>query len=259
MDRDKVASVRAAIRQGEWQKPTAGLVPGNVQTNLVILPRQDALDFLLFALRNPKACPIIEVTDPGSPTLDRVAPGADVRTDLPKYRVYRRGVLEAEVSSIEDYWRDDLVTFLIGCSFTFENALLAAGVPVRHIEAGSNAPMYITNRPCVPAGMFHGPLVVSMRPVPADLVIKAIQITARFPRVHGAPVHFGDPLEIGVADLAKTDFGDAVTIREGEVPVFWACGVTPQAAAMEAKPEFMITHAPGYMFITDLIDQDLSL
>lgn len=258
MDRNNAGSIRAAIRRGEWQMPTAGLAPGNVQTNLVILPHKSAFDFLLFALRNPQACPIIEVTDPGSPFLDRVAPGADVRMDLPKYRIYRHGVLEAEVTSIVDYWRDDLVAFLIGCSFTFENALLAAGIPVRHIEAGTNAPMYITDRQCVPAGIFHGPLVVSMRPVPADLVIRAVQITARFPRVHGAPVHLGDPQEIGVTDLTKTDFGDVVTIKEGEVPIFWACGVTPQAVAMEAKPEFMITHAPGHMFITDLRDQDLA-
>jgi len=196
-DKNNAADVRAAIRRGEWQAPTAGLVPGNVQANLAILPKEDAFDFLLFALRNPQACPIIEVTDPGSPKLDRVAQGADVRTDLPKYRIYRKGVLEAEVTSIEQYWREDLVTFLIGCSFTFENALLEAGIPIRHIEEGKNAPMYITNRQCVPAGIFQGPLVVSMRPIPSDLVVRAVQITSRFPRVHGAPVHLGNPSELG--------------------------------------------------------------
>lgn len=259
IDRNDVSSVRSAIRRGEWKSPTAGLVPGNVQTNLAILPKKDAFDFLLFALRNPQACPIIDVTDPGSPYLDRVAPGADVRTDLPKYRIYRKGVLEAEVKSIEKYWQDDLVAFLIGCSFTFEHALMEAGIPIRHIEEGKNAPMYVTNRKCVPAGIFHGPLVVSMRPIPNDMVVKAVQITARFPRVHGAPVHLGNPSELGIKDISKIDFGDSVTVKDGEVPVFWACGVTPQAVAMSVKPDLMITHAPGHMFITDLKDQDLVL
>ncbi len=259
IDKNDILSVRSAIRRGEWQSPTAGLVPGNVQTNLAILPKKDAFDFLLFALRNPQACPIIDVTDPGSPYLDRVAPGADVRTDLPKYRIYRKGILEAEVNSIEKDWQEGLVTFLIGCSFTFENALMEAGIPIRHIEEGKNAPMYITNRQCVPGGIFQGPLVVSMRPVPADMVVRAVQITARFPRVHGAPVHLGNPSELGIKDISETDFGDSVTVKDGEVPVFWACGVTPQAVAMSVKPDLMITHAPGHMFITNLKDQDLLL
>ncbi|MFB3820098.1 MAG: putative hydro-lyase [Candidatus Methylomirabilales bacterium] len=250
--------VRRQIREGRWRKPTAGLAPGHVQANLVILPRDLAFDFLRFAQRNPKPCPVIEVTDPGSAEPVLTAPGADLRTDVPAYRIYREGVLDRTVENLSGVWRDDLVAFLLGCSFSFESALLAAGVPVRHIEEGKNVPMFLTSRACTPAGVFQGPLVVSMRPVPASLVSRAVQVTSRFPAVHGAPVHIGDPGLIGVRDLQRPDFGDAVSIRPGEVPVFWACGVTPQAVAMQAKPPLMITHAPGHMFITDLRDEELA-
>lgn len=250
--------VRRQIREGKWRKPTAGLAPGYVQANLVVLPRELAYDFLLFAQRNPKPCPIIEVTDVGSPEPRVSAPGADLRTDIPKYRIYRDGEFVQEVTELLGVWTSDLVGFLLGCSFTFEAALVQAGVPVRHIEDGKNVSMFTTSIPCTPAGAFHGPLVVTMRPIPAPLVPRAVQISGRFPAVHGAPVHVGDPGSLGIRDLGRPDFGDPVTIRPGEVPVFWACGVTPQAVAMQAKPPLMITHAPGHMFITDLRDESLA-
>ncbi len=250
--------VRQQIREGRWRKPTAGLAPGNVQANLVILPRELAFDFLLFAQRNPKPCPVIEVTDPGSAEPVLSAPGADLRTDVPAYRIYREGRLDQETDTLTGFWRDDLVAFLLGCSFTFESALLTAGVPVRHLEEGKNVPMFITSMACTPAGIFRGPLVVTMRPIPGHLVSRAIQVTSRFPAVHGAPVHVGDPGRIGIRDLQRPDFGDAVTVRSDEVPVFWACGVTPQAVAMQAKPALMVTHAPGHMFVTDLKNEDLA-
>jgi uncharacterized protein YcsI (UPF0317 family) len=251
------ADVRAACRHGELTGPTPGLALGYVQANLVVLPKDWAFDFLLFCQRNPKPCPLLDVTEPGDPEPRFVAPGSDLRTDLPAYRVWRDGVLEGETDNIVRYWRDDLVSFVIGCSFTFENALLAARVPVRHIEEGVNVPMYRTNIASRPAGRFSGPLVVSMRPLTPEQAVKATRICSRFPRAHGAPVHFGDPSAIGIRDIARPDFGDPVRIKEGEVPVFWACGVTPQAALMESKPPFAITHKPGHMFLTDLRDTDL--
>jgi len=246
---------REAIRSGRWTGPTAGLAPGYTQANLVILPRSHAFDFLRFAVRNPKPCPVLDVTAPGSPHPDpRWAEGADLRTDLPRYRVYQDGELVAEPFDLLAWWRDDMAAFLLGCSFTFERALQAEGVPVRHLECGCNVPMYRTNRETRPAGPFHGPLVVSMRPIPADQVAKAVQITARYPSVHGAPVHIGDPAALGIADLGSPDYGEPVSIRPGEVPVFWACGVTPQAVALASRIPLMITHAPGHMFITDRLD-----
>ncbi|MGB9866364.1 MAG: putative hydro-lyase [Bacillota bacterium] len=253
------AQVRQAIREGKFCGPTAGLAPGYAQANLVILPARYAFDFLLFCYRNKKPCPVLEVTDPGDPVPRRMAPNADLRTDLPKYRVYVRGELKEEATEITGYWRDDFVCFLIGCSFSFESALLGAGVPVRHIELGRNVPMYITNRQCVPAGAFKGPLVVSMRPIPASLVSRAVMVSAKYPSVHGAPVHVGSPEALGIRDLEKPDFGDPVPVYHGEVPVFWACGVTPQAVAMASKPEIMITHSPGHMFITDILNEQLEV
>lgn len=250
--------VRKAIREGRWTQPTTGLCPGFVQANLVILPKADAFDFLLFAQRNPKPCPVIEVCEPGDPRPEGVAPGADLRFDLPKYRIYRQGRLEAEVTDIREHWRDDLVSFLIGCSFTTEGALLKAGVRLKHLELGQNVPMFRTNLACRPAGAFHGQMVVSMRPIPHDQVVKAVQVTSRFPGAHGAPVHIGDPEAIGIADLMKPDYGDPIPVEPGEVPVFWACGVTPQAVAVASRPEFMITHSPGHMFITDVPDSELA-
>ena len=249
--------VRLVARDGSFAAPTPGLALGFVQANLVIVPTDWAFDFLLFCQRNPKPCPLLDVTEPGCPEPKLIAPGADVRSDVPRYRVFSNGKLIDEPTNIADRWRDDLVAFLIGCSFTFESALLAAGVPVRHIEKNRNVPMYRTNRPCRPAGRFHGPLVVSMRPMTPEQAVRATQICARFPRAHGVPVHFGDPAAIGINDISKPDYGEPVDIRPGEVPVFWACGVTPQAAALETKPPLVITHAPGHMFVTDLRDTEL--
>lgn len=249
--------VRAACRTGEFSGPTPGLALGYVHANLVVVPRDLAFDFLLFCQRNPKPCPLLDVTEPGDPEPRGVAPGADLRTDLPAYRVFRRGELVDEPTDVRSYWRDDLVAFVIGCSFTFETALMQAGVPVRHVEQGCNVPMYRTNIDCRSAGVFRGPMVVSMRPLTPAQAVAATRICGRFPRAHGTPVHFGDPAAIGIRDIAKSDFGDAVEIRPGEVPVFWACGVTPQAVVMTARPEFVITHKPGHMFLTDLKDTDL--
>jgi len=251
--------IRQAIRQARYTGGTAGLGPGYVQANLVILPLAQAYDFLVFCQRNPKPCPLIEVTDPGNPEPAGVAPGADLRTDISKYRIYREGRLEAEVTGITKEWREDFVAFLLGCSFTFESALLQAGVPVRHIEENRIVSMFRTNLACRPAGIFRGPMVVSMRPIPAPLVPRAVTVTARYPMAHGTPVHVGDPARIGIADVRKPDWGEAVTMLDGEAPVFWACGVTPQAVALEARPPLVITHAPGHMFLTDLPDHALSV
>lgn len=243
---------REMIRKNDWVKPTSGLSHGFIQANLAVLPKDLAFEFLLFCQRNPKPCPIIDVTEPGSGIPALAAPNADIRTDIPKYRVYRHGELVEEMTDVTELWDDNMVGFLIGCSFTFEEGLLKNGIPIRHIEEDRNVPMYKTNIECVKAGRFEGPMVVSMRPMSEKDAIRAVQVTSRFPNVHGAPVHIGNPANIGIKDIHSPDFGDSVTIKEGEVPVFWACGVTPQAVAMHVKPEIMITHAPGYMFITDL-------
>jgi uncharacterized protein YcsI (UPF0317 family) len=251
------ADVRQECRRGSLTGPTPGLAPGFVQANLVVLPQGWAFDFLLFCQRNPKPCPLLDVTEPGDPEPRFSAPGADLRTDLPAYRVWQNGELVDEPTDVTRYWRSDLVGFVIGCSFTFEHALMSAGIPVRHIEESVNVPMYRTNIACRPAGRFSGPMVVSMRPLLPQQAVAATRICSRFPRAHGAPVHFGEPQAIGIRDLAHPDFGDPVAIHAGELPVFWACGVTPQAVLMQAKPPFAITHKPGHMFLTDLRDTDL--
>ncbi|WP_028245774.1 putative hydro-lyase [Pseudoclavibacter soli] len=250
----EATAARARFRAGEC-RPTAGIAAGMTQANLLAVPREYAYDFLLYAQRNPKPCPVLDVTDAGS-WRTALAPEADLRTDIPKYRVWRDGELVDEPTDATAAWAEhaDLVAFLIGCSFTFETPLQRAGIEVRHITAGSNVPMYRTNRQCRPAGAFHGEMVVSMRPIPADRVAEAATISGRFPSVHGAPVHVGDPAGLGIIDVAHPDFGDPVEIRPGEVPVFWACGVTPQAAVMASRIPFAITHAPGYMFISDVSD-----
>jgi uncharacterized protein YcsI (UPF0317 family) len=251
------ADVRQQARAGKLTGPTAGLALGFVQANLVVAPRELAYDFLLFCQRNPKPCPLLDVTEPGSPEPRLAARGADLRTDLPRYRVYRLGELIDEPTDLNQWWREDLVAFLLGCSFTFENAMLQAGLPVRHLEAGCNVPMYRTNLACRPAGVFHGPMVVSMRPLMPVQAVRAVQVCSRFPRAHGAPVHLGDPAKIGIRALDRPDFGDPVEVRPGEIPVFWACGVTPQAVVMEVRPPLLIAHKPGHMFVTDLRDTDL--
>lgn len=252
------SEVRLQCRQGAFHFPTPGIACGYLQANLVILPRKLAFDFLVFCTRNPKPCPILDVTEVGNPEPEIVAAGADLRTDLPRYHIFRNGELQEEVADVSSLWQDDFVGFLVGCSFSFEAALMHEGIPVRHIEEGKNVPMYKTNIACNTAGEFSAPLVVSMRPLsPADIV-RAVQITSRFPKAHGTPIHFGSPEEIGITNIDAPDFGEAVTIQEGEIPVFWACGVTTQTAILQAKPEIAITHAPGYMFVTDIKDDHFS-
>ncbi|QTQ35630.1 putative hydro-lyase [Aromatoleum petrolei] len=251
-------AARRAIRAALWTSHTSGMAPGHVQGNVAILRSRDADEFLRFCQRNPKPCPLLAVSEPGEPLLPTLGADVDIRFDVPRYRVWRKGELVAEPTAIDDLWEPDFVTFVIGCSFSFEQGLLEAGIPLRHIAQGRNVAMYRTNIPTSPAGQFHGPLVVSMRPMTAANAIRAIQVTSRLPNVHGAPVHFGDPAEIGIADLAKPDFGDPVEILPGEVPVYWACGVTPQSVVMEARPELCITHAPGSMLVTDLLNNQLA-
>jgi uncharacterized protein YcsI (UPF0317 family) len=246
------AEARKRFRAG-LRTTTAFWAPGYAQANLVVVPREAAFDFMLFAQRNQRACPLLDVTEPGS-TVTSLAPGADLRRDLPAYRIWEHGECVAEAPDVIGCWSDDLVAFLLGCSFTFERALTSAGVPVRHLEQSCNVPMFVTSLQCRSGGRFSGPLVVSMRPIPADLVATAVQITSRYPAVHGAPVHIGNPAALGIADLSKPDFGDSVTCVDGDIPVFWACGVTPQVALAYAQLPFAITHAPGHMFITDVPD-----
>jgi uncharacterized protein YcsI (UPF0317 family) len=250
------AESRSRFRSG-MVCPTSGWSVNAAQANLVAVPAAWAFDVLLFAQRNPRPCPVLDVTSPGA-HVTPLAQGADLRTDLPLYRIWRDGSLDREATDVADVWADDLVTFLLGCSFSFDGALQRAGVPVRHMEQGCNVPMYVTSAPCRAAGRLHGPLVVSMRPVPAQLVSTAVLVTAALTAVHGAPVHVGSPSALGIADLSTPDFGDAVRAEPGDIPVFWACGVTPQAVIMAAKPPFAITHAPGYMFITDLTETDIA-
>lgn len=245
------------IRSGEIDYPTAGMCGGYAQANLVILPREYAEDFRKFTERNPKPCPVLEILD-GSPLVHAMGEGASIVTDIPRYFIYRNGVKTDEVTDVSPYWQEDFVGFLIGCSFSFEEALLEAGIDVRHISMGCNVPMYKTNMECEKAGVFEGPLVCSMRPMTPENAKKAAEITGRYPNVHGAPVHMGDPARIGISDISCPDYGDSVEIRDGEIPVFWACGVTPQAAVERAKPPIVITHAPGHMFITNVKNADLN-
>lgn len=250
--------VRGVIRSGGWQSHTSGLAHGRVQGNVVILPEVLAHDFLRFCQRNPKPCPVLAVSEPGQTALPTLGQDIDIRSDVPRYRVWRHGELAEEVTDIAALWRADLVTFVLGCSFSFEAALQDVGISLRHINEGRNVAMYRTNISTEPAGPFGGALVVSMRPMPAAGAIRAIQVTSRFPNVHGAPVHIGDPALIGISDLNQPDYGDAVTMLPHEIPVFWACGVTPQSAILNAQPAFCITHAPGCMLVTDLLNHQLA-
>ena len=250
--------VRRAIRERRHAGHTAGLAPGYVQGNVCILPREYAEDFRLFCERNPKPCPLLAVSEPGNPRLPGLGADLDIRTDVPLYRVFKEGKPQGEVSNLSELWRDDLVTFILGCSFSFEEALLAAGLPLRYVAQGKNVPMYRTSVDTAPAGRFRGKLVVSMRPFrPAD-AIRAIEITSRYPRVHGAPVHIGRPDLIGIEDLSRPWAGDATEVREDELPLFWACGITPQSVVLESRPALCITHAPGHMLVTDLENRSLA-
>ena len=251
--------IRELIRRGEFKRPTSGAAAGYVQANLAILPKEYAFDFLLFCQRNPKPCPLVEVLEPGQVEASVTAPSSDIRTDVPLYRVYESGNLTAEISDLNELWESDFVSFLLGCSFSFESALINNGIRLPHFENGTNVSMYITNIETSSAGEFSGPMVVSMRSIAQEKVVRAVQVTSRFPGTHGAPVHIGNPSAIGIANLSQPDFGDPTVIKEGEVPVFWACGVTPQSVAMSSKPAMMVTHAPGHMFITDMKDEDYSV
>ena len=256
---DTGLAVRLASRSGALDTPTAGLAYGYAQGNLAILPKDYAEDVLRFCQANPKPCPLLGVSEAGDHRIPAIGEDLDIRTDIPRYRVWREGELIDEPRDLTSVWRDDLVSFVIGCSFSFEEALLAADVPLRHIELNCNVPMYRTNVQTQRAGRFHGPLVVSMRPMKAAEAIRAVQVTSRMPAVHGAPVHLGFPEQIGIKDIAKPDYGDAVPVEKDELPVFWACGVTPQAAIAAVRPPFAITHAPGYMLVTDLRNAQLSV
>lgn len=253
----KPYDVRKLIRDGKITTPTAGMCPGYAQANLVILPKELAYDFLLFTQRNPKSCPILEVSDVGNRKLSYLGQDIDITKDIPKYRVYEDGILTKECTDIEELWREDFVSFLIGCSFSFESELTEANIPIRHIEENCNVPMFITNIDCTPAGIFNGKMVVSMRPLDYTDIVKSVLVSGDMPKVHGAPIHIGDPSVIGIKDISNPDFGDSVTIKENEVPVFWPCGVTPQAVAMNVKPKIVITHSPGHMLITDVKNIDL--
>lgn len=250
-------NVRKLIREKKITTPTSGMCAGYAQANLAIMPKNIAYDFLLFTQRNPRPCPILEVSDVGSRYLKDIAADCDIANDFPKYRVYEKGECTGEYTDVEKFWRDDLVSFLIGCSFSFESELIEAGIEMRHNTMGCNVPMYITNIETKPAGIFHGPMTVSMRPIPYDQIVRAVTISAAIPKVHGAPIHIGDPAVIGIKDINRPDFGNPVEIRDGEVPVFWPCGVTPQSVLMAVKPDFVITHAPGHMLITDVKNIDL--
>lgn len=246
------AALRRACREGRYDGPTSGHAPGHVQANMVILPAADAEDFAAYCARNPLPCPILEVLDRGDPVPRRIAPDADIRTDLPRYRVFRNGECVAEPAEIADFWRADLVTFLLGCSFIAEQALLGAGLEIRHIAETGYVSMYRTGRQTVPAGAFAGPMVVSMRPFTPPDADRAAAITARYPMAHGGPIHRGDPAAIGIRDIAEPEYGRPVTIDDDQIPVFWACGVTPQEAILNARPSLAITHMPGCMFVGDL-------
>ena len=249
---DDPRDIRRAIRQGNFRGHTAGVAPGYVQGNVCILPREYAEEFRLFCERNPKPCPLLAMSAPGDPRLPELGADIDIRTDVPRYRVFRDGTLVEEVTDLRDLWGVDLVTFVLGCSFSFEEALMSAGLPLRYIEQGRNVSMYRTSIDCASAGRFRGKLVVSMRPFKAADAIRAIEITSRYPRAHGAPVHIGRPDLIGIGDLARPWAGDPTEVREDELPVFWACGITPQSVVRDAKPSLCITHAPGHMLVTDL-------
>ena len=250
---------RDKVRQGEWRTSTVSVCTDYVQANLAILPMEFALDFTIFCLRNPQPCPILEILEAGEPMVREMAVNADIRVHVPVYRIFENGKLAREVDEIGEYWRDDLVTFLIGCSYTFEEALVRGGVPIRNYLKQKDPGVYISSIMCRPAGMFSGPMLVTMRPIPPHMVSRAVQITSRFPRTHGAPVYIGDGAAIGIPDYRKIDFGEVPEMEEGEIPVFWGCGVTPQVVALQSKVPFMITHKPCHMFVSDIRIEEIAV
>jgi uncharacterized protein YcsI (UPF0317 family) len=250
---------RKKVKEGEWRKSTVSVCPDYVQANLVILPKKFALDFTIFCLRNPQPCPILEILEPGDPIVREMAPGADIRTDVPGYRIFENGELVQELGDISVYWREDLVTFLIGCSYTFEEALVRGGVPLRNYLQHKDPGIYISSIKCRSAGIFSGPMVVTMRSIPPQLVSRAVQITSRFPKTHGAPVHIGDGALIGIPDYKKVDYGEVPEMEKGDVPLFWGCGITPQIVALESKVQFLISHKPSNMFVTDTRIEEIAI
>ncbi|MDH9160739.1 putative hydro-lyase [Staphylococcus succinus] len=251
-------TLRKMISDGQLTDHTSGMAKGFIQANVVILPSKYAYDFLKFCFKNPKTCPLLDVSETGETSFPIYGKEANICTEVAAYRIYRNGELIETTSNISHLFTKDMVSFLIGCSFTFEHALLAAGIPIRHLEEKHNVPMYMTNIPANTSGQFKGNITVSMRPMTMQQAIKATEITTHFNNVHGAPLHIGNPEEIGINNITQPDFGEPVTIKDNEVPVFWGCGVTPQSVALDAKPELMITHAPGHMFITDIHESQLS-
>ncbi len=245
---------RGAIRSGQYCSHTAGLGQGHLQANLAIMPEAYALDFMRYCQRNPKPCPLTGVSDTGNPMMSTMGRDIDIRTDVPAYNIYRDGILAGSAKDIRDIWQDDLVAFALGCSFTFEHSLIRAGVPVWHIKNNTTVPMFRSNIDTVPAGPFSGKMVVSMRAIPESRVREVVEISRRFPLAHGAPVYWGDPDGIGVTDVSRPEWGDPAPIGPGEVPVFWACGVTPQVALEAARMPLCITHKPGHMLITDVAE-----
>ncbi|WP_439613474.1 putative hydro-lyase [Reyranella sp.] len=250
--KEPVSAIRTRIRRGAFADQTGGLAPGMLQGNLAILPASYAQDFSTYCQRNPKPCPLVGVSDRGDPMMRTLGADIDIRTDVPLYNIYRDGELAGQSRDIRDLWQDDFVAFVLGCSYSFDAALQAGGLPLRHLEVGRTPSVFVTNVPTVPAGPFGGGLVVSMRPFSVPNAVRAIEVTARYPNAHGTPVHFGDPAAIGIADMDRPDWGGPIDVLPGEVPVFWACGVTPQVAIRQARPPICITHAPGCMLITDI-------
>jgi len=250
---------RKLVRRGEWRTSTVSVCADHVQANLVILPKEYALDFTIFCFRNPQPCPILEILEAGDPMVRELAADADIRTDIPMYRVFEKGELVEEVEEVTKLWRKDLVSFLIGCSYTFEEALVKGGVPIRNYIQQKDPGVYVSSIQCRPAGIFSGPMFVTMRPIAPHLISRAVQITSRFPRAHGAPVHIGDGAAIGIPDHRKIDYGDIPEMEENEVPVFWGCGVTPQAVALHSKVPFMITHKPCHMFVSDVRIEEIAV
>ena len=247
--------LRAEIRAGRYAGHTAGLGSGYLQANIVILPEAQALDFMRFCQRNPKPCPLVGVSDTGNPMMHTLGRDIDIRSDVPAYNIYRQGRLEGSAPDIRDLWTGDMVAFALGCSFTFEHALMQAGIPLWHVENDTTVPMFRTNIDCAPAGAFRSRMVVSMRAIDPSRLTEAEQISRRYPLAHGAPIHHGAPEEIGITDITRPDWGDPMPVGEGQVPVFWACGVTPQVAIEAAAPPLCITHKPGHMLITDIPEE----
>ena len=247
-------TVRKAIRSGAYQDHTAGLADGYLQANLVILEDKYAFDFMRFCQRNPKPCPVVGVSDTGIPMMTTLGQDIDIRSDVPSYNIYRHGQLAESCSDIKALWQDNMVAFALGCSFTFEHAILRAGFPLFHVAHNLTVPMFKTTIATVEAGPFGGPMVVSMRAIAADRLDEVQAISAQFPLAHGSPVHWGDPAAIGIDDIAAPDWGDPTPVGDDELAVFWACGVTPQAAIMRAALPLCITHKPGQMLITDISD-----